>query len=210
MATAHTRKQILDAAEKLFLRHGPDDASMREITQAAGVGLAAVNYHFGSKDNLLADVAQRITTQLWADQEKALSKLRESDQTPTMEEIINGFIVPYQKTIGRRDGRGRLRLVAQILGGPPSRAREQLTEALQPLQSLLLELVHQAQPDLTDEEVRFRLESMVAVVLFALQGGFDERILGADLRLPESDSPFVNYLAQILAAPALDPAVANA
>ena len=43
-----TRARILDAAERLFMAHGYDGTSMRQITGEAGVNLAAVNYHFGS------------------------------------------------------------------------------------------------------------------------------------------------------------------
>src|SRR5204863_9010446 len=44
-----TRTRILNAAEELFMQHGFEGASMRMLTAKAGVNLAAVNYHFGSK-----------------------------------------------------------------------------------------------------------------------------------------------------------------
>src|SRR3954470_12977125 len=47
-----TRRRILQAAERLFLEHGFDGTSLRMLTAAAGVNLAAVNYHFGGKDEL--------------------------------------------------------------------------------------------------------------------------------------------------------------
>lgn len=54
-----TRARILDAAEKLFMENGYDAASMRHITAAAGVNLAAVNYHFGNKEALFQAVLKR-------------------------------------------------------------------------------------------------------------------------------------------------------
>jgi AcrR family transcriptional regulator len=48
-----TRDRLLDAAEKLFAERGFDGASMRALTQAAGVSVSAANYHFGSKEALL-------------------------------------------------------------------------------------------------------------------------------------------------------------
>ena len=54
-----TRIRILDAAEKLFMEHGFDGTSMRMITSSAKVNLAAVNYHFGSKDALIQEVFRR-------------------------------------------------------------------------------------------------------------------------------------------------------
>src|SRR5688572_31708077 len=54
-----TRESLLDAAEKLFSEHGIQSASLRQITQHAGANLAAVNYHFGSKDGLVRAVFSR-------------------------------------------------------------------------------------------------------------------------------------------------------
>ena len=57
--TSDTRDRILDAAERLFVEHGFDGTSMRMITGAANANLAAVNYHFGSKDALVQEVFRR-------------------------------------------------------------------------------------------------------------------------------------------------------
>jgi len=54
-----TRTRILDAAEELFMLHGFEGTSMRLLTSRAGVNLAAVNYHFGSKDALIEAVFRR-------------------------------------------------------------------------------------------------------------------------------------------------------
>ncbi|MBS1131732.1 MAG: transcriptional regulator, TetR family, partial [Proteobacteria bacterium] len=54
-----TRERILDAAERLFMAHGYEGTSMRQITGEAGVNLAAVNYHFGSKESLMQEVFRR-------------------------------------------------------------------------------------------------------------------------------------------------------
>jgi AcrR family transcriptional regulator len=57
MAQTTTKKRILDAAEKLFARQGFHATSMRMLTKEAGVNLAAVNYHFGSKVELIKAVS---------------------------------------------------------------------------------------------------------------------------------------------------------
>jgi AcrR family transcriptional regulator len=54
-----TRRAILDAAEALFTERGYAKTSLRELTRIAGVNIAAVNYHFGSKDALLMEVFRR-------------------------------------------------------------------------------------------------------------------------------------------------------
>src|SRR5690606_12136445 len=67
-----TRARILDAAEALFMTHGFEATSMRMITGQAGVNLAAVNYHFGSKDALIQEVFRRRLTELNRDRLAAL------------------------------------------------------------------------------------------------------------------------------------------
>src|SRR3954447_24393185 len=54
-----TRARILDVAEELFMLHGFEGTSMRLLTSRAGVNLAAVNYHFGSKDALIEALFRR-------------------------------------------------------------------------------------------------------------------------------------------------------
>jgi AcrR family transcriptional regulator len=56
MATDHTRTAILAAAERLYADRGFGDVTLRDIVAAANVNLAAVNYHFGSKDELIAEL----------------------------------------------------------------------------------------------------------------------------------------------------------
>src|SRR5947199_662629 len=54
-----TKGRILNTAEELFMEHGFEATSLRQITAAAGVNLAAVHYHFGSKEELFQAVLTR-------------------------------------------------------------------------------------------------------------------------------------------------------
>ncbi len=56
MPSDRTRALILDAAERLYAERGFADVTLRDIVALAGVNLAAVNYHFGSKDELIAEL----------------------------------------------------------------------------------------------------------------------------------------------------------
>ena len=56
MASDQTRTAILHAAERLYAERGFGDVTLRDIVAAADVNLAAVNYHFGSKDELIAEL----------------------------------------------------------------------------------------------------------------------------------------------------------
>src|SRR5258708_24271131 len=57
-----TATRIIDAAERLFIRDGIDATSLRAVTREAGVNVAAIHYYFGSRDELLRAVLDRIVT----------------------------------------------------------------------------------------------------------------------------------------------------
>src|SRR5690554_5976766 len=75
MAQSDTVDRILDAAEELFAERGFSETSLRMITSKAKVNLAAVNYHFGSKNALIQAVFARFLTPFSATLETAFDEL---------------------------------------------------------------------------------------------------------------------------------------
>lgn len=78
MAVEETTTKILDAAETLFAEWGFHATSLRQITDRAGVNVASVNYHFGSKERLLDSVLTRRLQPLNAERMKRLAEFQES------------------------------------------------------------------------------------------------------------------------------------
>ena len=70
-----TRDRILDAAERLFAQQGFDLTSLRALTTEADVNLAAVNYHFGSKERLFEAVLARLIAPINAERLARLDAL---------------------------------------------------------------------------------------------------------------------------------------
>ena len=91
-----TKERILGAAEELFARNGFAGASLRELTASAKVNLAAVNYHFGSKDNLINEVFRRRLDELSTHRLEALQAARDKAK-PTLEDILAAFIHPSSR-----------------------------------------------------------------------------------------------------------------
>src|ERR1700674_1272986 len=86
-----TKSKILDSAEKLFGMNGFDATSLRDITAAADVNLAAINYHFQSKDSLIdAIVARRIQPV----NTRRLELLEAAGPNPTVEQVLKAFMAP--------------------------------------------------------------------------------------------------------------------
>jgi len=96
--SAATHDRILDAAERLFADHGIAGTSVRAITDHAGVNVAAVNYHFGGKENLVRAVIARRLSGLEAARAAALDaiegKASGEGRAPTALELVEAFIAP--------------------------------------------------------------------------------------------------------------------
>ena len=88
-----TKQRILGAAEALFAKHGFAGASLRQVTSAANVNLAAVNYHFGSKENLINEVFRRRLDDLNAQRLHALRKALD-EPVPHLESVLAAFVRP--------------------------------------------------------------------------------------------------------------------
>src|ERR1017187_3245330 len=91
-----TKDKLMDAAEKLFARRGFHGTSLRDITGAAGVDLALVNYHFGSKKQLLEAVLERRGHVLNEERLRRLADVRLSaaPHAPSTEAVVDAFLDP--------------------------------------------------------------------------------------------------------------------
>ena len=87
-----TREQLLDAAEELFGELGYAATSLRQLTKAAGTNLAAVNYHFGSKEDLAKAVLARRIAPINAERLRRLEALRAEGKT--LEAVVRAFVEP--------------------------------------------------------------------------------------------------------------------
>src|SRR5690606_34559660 len=98
-----TKERILAAAEELFAQHGFAGTSLRQVTSQAAVNIAAVNYHFGSKENLINEVFRRRMDVMTADRLQQLeAALR--DHPGQLEPILAAFIDPALALAQDRNG----------------------------------------------------------------------------------------------------------
>ena len=90
-----TPSRILDAAEGLFADQGYELASLRALTLRAQVNLAAVNYHFGSKEELFRAVLARRMEPLLDECLAALDTILSRPTSPTVEELVTALVQPF-------------------------------------------------------------------------------------------------------------------
>src|SRR2546428_5766096 len=91
-----TRTRILDVAEELFGEEGIERVSIRDITDQAKVNLAAINYHFGSKEDLIVAVFERRVVPVNEARLAALDAVEQAagKKSPKLEAIVEAFIRP--------------------------------------------------------------------------------------------------------------------
>lgn len=159
-----TKELILDAAEALFAAKSHVNVSLRELTAAAGVNLAAVNYHFGSKDALLVAVFRRGAVALNRERARMLREAEErAGGTPPLREIVEALVGPsirYSFTSTRLALYNQFVAFARADG--PAEARELLDKDVGHLQRFVLPLAR-ALPHLPQQEVYWRLHFVMGV-----------------------------------------------
>lgn len=120
-----TRERILSAAERIYAASGFHGMSLRDVTLLAGVNLAAVNYHFGSKDKLIHALADRRLTPINSERLQRLVRLREKhgERAIPLKDLVAALVDPMFKALrqGRNNRAIMVRLVAQMMIDDPRR-----------------------------------------------------------------------------------------
>jgi len=167
-----TRTRILDAAEELFMLHGFEGTSMRLLTAKAGVNLAAVNYHFGSKNALIEAVFRRRLDPMNAERVAGLDRLEAEagDKAIRPLEIIRAFIAPSLHLIedARGGGRNFIRLLGRSYTDPAKEIRALIGQLYAVTVERYKSAFQRALPDLPREELHWRLYFMFGTLSHTL------------------------------------------
>lgn len=161
------RERLLDAAEKLFAERGYLAASVREITAAAGCNVAAVNYHFGGKDNLHRETVRRRLAHV---RERRLTSLRRAldraGDAATLELVLRVFIATFLEPLTRReDGGWSMELFSRELLERRLPPQLLLDEFIEPTSTALVEALRQVCPLLDPRAARLCGQSLVGQLI---------------------------------------------
>lgn len=163
-----TRQRILGAAEDLFAEHGFAGTSLRQVTAAAKVNLAAVNYHFGSKDNLIEEVFRRRLDEL---SRRRLEHLAEVNATPapTLEDILDAFITPaLELSLDDKGGSVFMRVLARAFAEHNGHLRQFLSHNYGFVLRDFALAFARVLPQLGKEELYWRLDLAVGALTYAM------------------------------------------
>jgi AcrR family transcriptional regulator len=167
-----TQTRILDVAEELFMQHGFEGASMRMLTAKAGVNLAAINYHFGSKDALIEAVFRRRLDAMNADRIAELERLEtEAGGRPLAPDaIIRAFIGASLRMIEdvRGGGRNFTRLLGRAYTEPAKPIRQLIGQMYAPAMERFKAAFTRALPELPKDELVWRMHFMFGTLAYTL------------------------------------------
>ena len=186
-----TRERILDAAERLFMAHGYEGTSMRQITGEAGVNLAAVNYHFGSKESLMQEVFRRRLDWLNEERMRVLDELEaEANGEPVKPSaIVDAFFGTLLRMAQdeSRGGRVFLRLLGRTLTEPSDFIRAFLADEYKAVIDRYKEALFAALPDVPKAEIVWRFHFMLGATSYAI-AGTDALRLVTDWQIEDADA----------------------
>jgi len=165
-----TKADILDAAELLFSEQGFTQTSMREITTRAEVNLASVNYHFGSKKNLIQAVLKRYFDILMPEVNTCLANNKVSSGSQGVATLLYALIPPMLKlNLLRPSGTA---IFVQLLGRGYNETQGHLRRFIMSDYGetirALVDAIQQCLPDLPQEELFWRLHFAMGSFVFSM------------------------------------------
>jgi AcrR family transcriptional regulator len=200
-----TKQRILDAAEALFAEHGFAHTSMRAITGRAGANLAAVNYHFGSKEELIKAVLSRRLEPVNEERLRRLRALQDAGE-PSLERLLEAFIAAPLEASRGEQGDTLVKLVGRSFTEQTEPLRDHVRELNRELVASFKPAFARALPQLPPAELSLRLHFLVGAVSYTMNGS-DRIPLPAGSGAADSDTPralldrLIPFLAGGLRAP---------
>ena len=177
------KERLLDAAEQLFAQRGFHGVSLRDITQMAGVDVALVSYHFGSKRALFAAVFERRAEVLNEERLELLEEVRRAalPGAPTVEAIVNAFTHPLldRSARGGPGWKSYFALVAYV-NNSPEFGPIMMTRHFDPLVDRFIAVLREALPNCPPREIYWGYQFLTGALTltFAETGRIDKLSAG--------------------------------
>lgn len=203
MAQSETVERILDAAEQLFAEKGFAETSLRQITSKAGVNLAAVNYHFGSKKALIQAVFSRFLGPFCMTLDRKLDD-RQAQQgaDDSLEDLLE--LLMQQALLVTTRNKHDLSVFMRLLGLAFSQSQGHLRKYLEDMYGKVFRrymlLVQEAAPRIPPLELFWRVHFMLGAAAFSMSGikalrAMSENDFGVDTSIEQVMCMMVPFLA---------------
>ncbi len=186
------KERILDAAEQLFAQRGFYGVSLRDITQAAGVDVALVSYHFGGKRELFTAVFERRAGVLNRERLELLEDVRRAalPAAPSLEAIADAFFQPLleRSARGGPGWKSYFALVAYV-NNSPEFGPLMMTRHFDPLVDRFIAVLREALPECPPREIYWGYQFLTgALTLTFAETGRIDKLSGGLCRSSDLDS----------------------
>jgi AcrR family transcriptional regulator len=195
-----TAQRLLDAAEELVAELGADAVSTRQIIAKAGVGnMGAIQYHFRSRDGLLAAVVTRALEPL--ERERAI-ELRRLEALPviTLHDVSTAYVRPMARLRRAPHGDRTAKVMGRMLGLSRDRLEALGAATVDDTEAAFKSLFTDRTPLLGDRERHLRLQAALAVVVFHALG-YTEHPTQPAGDVEETTAQLATAVTAIMAAP---------
>lgn len=167
-----TRVKIRSFARQLMCEKGIENVTIREIAAAAGANVAAINYHFRSKELLtyevLRDVARRSARRRLVLLDEVEAAAAREGRTITIPEIVRCFISGYLRQDGAEEGNLLTKLILKNRMAPTEWTSNILNQELEGMAARFIAALRAAAPHLSEKDLGWRYHFMVGTVVIAL------------------------------------------
>jgi len=197
------RERLLDATEKVMAVEGFDGASVRQITSLAGCNVAAVNYYFGSKENLYIEMFRRRLREMTAKRKEVIEQIMSGENGPvTLEKLLEGFSRAFlEPLIDEEKGRRFIKLMVSEINTPRLPEKMFHEEVAEPTLKSLGSAMKQIYPQMSDEQLMLCMISVIGQLVHLIR--FTETIgaelMGEQFHVPELSS-WIGHVVKFSAA----------
>ena len=197
-ASADTKEQLLNVAEQLIAARGYAGTTVRSIANQANANLAAVNYHFGSKEELFRAIFSRIAKPIVAEQLTMLAMLQERESLPSVEEILTAFLKPCLKKIVHGESFQIVR--AQFMGrcwSEPEPLQNIASGEFMESRLAFLDIQQKVIPDWSRKDLNWKVDLVIATrIRVESEAGKPDSLLKSSQ--PEDVDYAIQYLVKFL------------
>ena len=206
----HTKDRILDVAETLFADNGFAATSLRDITREAGVNIAAVSYHFGSKDALLGAVLERRIAPVNRQRLELLDRAESEagSDGADLEALVRALLAPpfHQRLVVEGCATKFMQLAGRLHSEPHEQARTIFLAQFGEVMRRFVPAFRKALPHLDQDEASWRLLFVIGAMAHTMMSSHMFEALGS--RQPPDLERLLEALVQFAVAGIQAPAAA--
>jgi AcrR family transcriptional regulator len=161
-----TRERLLKAADRLFFTRGYEAVSTRDLTEAAGVNVAAVNYHFGGKEKLYREALAKRLREIAQRKLEVLDRVIDREGIPDLREIIRAYVSSFVGDILSSKKEERFVNIVSMEMSEDGVATDLLfKEFVSSVHRVMKDAIKRARPGLPEEKISLCIASITGQIL---------------------------------------------